>query len=88
MRFNLKAEELFEAAIAVRPLQPLGDSKGVLLVGRSSLVWECLVPERRINLSGHGATDGNTPTVADALGANVLCTRVMPCLLRGGDPAH
>jgi hypothetical protein len=32
MRFNLRAEVLFEAAITVRPLQPFGDGKGVLLV--------------------------------------------------------
>ena len=37
MRFKLRAEELFEAAIAVRPSQPFGDGKGVLLVGRSSV---------------------------------------------------
>jgi len=39
-QFNLRAEELFEAAITVRPLQPFGDSKAVLLVGRSPCAWE------------------------------------------------
>jgi hypothetical protein len=35
MRFNLRAEELFQAAIGIRRLKPFGGSKGVLLVGRT-----------------------------------------------------
>ena len=48
MRFNLRAEKPFEAAIAVRPLHPFGDSERVLLVGRSSRTRKSSVPKCRV----------------------------------------
>ena len=63
MRFKLRVEELFEAAIRVRPLQPFGDRKGVLLVGRSSFAWESPAPKRRVDLGDHRAIGRQAPTV-------------------------
>jgi hypothetical protein len=65
MRLNLRAEELFEAAITVRPLQPSGDSKGVLLVRRSPCAWESPAPQRRVDLCNHRAIRGQTPTIEE-----------------------
>jgi hypothetical protein len=44
VRFDLRAEGLFEAAITVCPLQPFGGRKGVLPVRCSSLFWESHAP--------------------------------------------
>src|ERR1700733_4050039 len=63
MRFKFRAEELFEAAITVRPLQPFGDREGVLLVGPSSCAWKCLAPERRVDLRHNRAIGRHAPTV-------------------------
>ena len=63
MRFKLSVQELFETAITVRPPQPFGSRKGVLLVGRSSCGWEGPAPERRIDLRDHGAVGRRTPAV-------------------------
>jgi hypothetical protein len=40
VRFKLRAEEFFEAAVPVRPAQLFGCRKGVLLVGGSSRALE------------------------------------------------
>ena len=63
MRFNLRAEKPFEAAIIIRSLQPFGDSEGVLLVGRPSLARERPFPERRVNFSDDRAIERNAPAV-------------------------
>jgi hypothetical protein len=41
MRFKLRAGELFEAAVTVRPLQPFGDSEGVLLCPLNRMAAWC-----------------------------------------------
>jgi hypothetical protein len=63
MRFKLRTEELFEAAVTVRPLQPFGDSKGVLLVVRSPCAWEGPVPKRRVDFGDHRGIGRHAPTV-------------------------
>src|SRR5580704_3031007 len=63
LRLDVRMKICLLASIGALHLHPLCDGESVLLVGRSSLVWECPVPERRINLGDHGATEGNVPTV-------------------------
>jgi hypothetical protein len=63
MWFKLGAEELSEAVITVRPPQPFGGCKGVLLVGRSPCAWETPAPKRRINLRDHRAIGRHVPII-------------------------
>ena len=62
-RFKLGVTELFKTAITVRPSQPFGGRKGILLVGRPSRAWESPAPQRRIDLGDHGAVGRHTPAV-------------------------
>ena len=78
MRFNFRAEELFETAIAIRPAQPFGGRIGVLLVGRSPCASESPAPKRRVNLNDHRAIGPHAPTV-ERPGMDML-HRVLPCL--------
>ena len=63
LRFNCGVEVRFKAAVAIRPLQSLGDGERVLLVGCSSLGRKCPVPERRIDFCDRRAARRNLPPV-------------------------
>src|SRR5260370_42432625 len=63
MRFKLRAEEFFETAFTVRPSQPFGGSKCVLLVRRSPCTWESPAPNCRVDLSNHRAIGRQAPTI-------------------------
>jgi hypothetical protein len=65
--FDLRREKRFEVASKIRALQPFGDSKSVLLVGRSSFARESPVPKGRLDFGDHWATELRVRTAKSVL---------------------
>jgi hypothetical protein len=60
---NLKVEEISKAAITVRPAQPFGRRKSILLVSRSPFASESPAPKRRVDLRDNRPIGRYGPTV-------------------------